>query len=101
MRNHLLLFHFTQLQDATKLFNKYHAWVNISFMLRTCYVGPLDSSKDTYDTQKKQQGDEDYTEEDSAENDSAEDDSAEDSSAEDDFAEEHQVGAFESSEYIP
>lgn len=44
---YLLPTHCPKLQDATKLFNKYHAWVNISFMLRNCYVGPLDSSGDS------------------------------------------------------
>ena len=28
-------------KDATKLFNKYHQWVNADYILRDCYVGPL------------------------------------------------------------
>ena len=27
--------------DATKLFDEYHAWVNIDQLLKNCYIGPL------------------------------------------------------------
>ena len=32
-------------RDATALFNKYHAWVNSGYMLDTCLVGLIGSSK--------------------------------------------------------
>ena len=31
-------------RDATKLFNKYHKWVNVDFMLQKCFLGPYDNS---------------------------------------------------------
>ena len=33
-------------RDATALFNKYHAWVNIDFMMAKCMVGLLESPAD-------------------------------------------------------
>jgi cytochrome b involved in lipid metabolism len=29
-------------KDATKLFDKYHRWVNVEFMLAKCMVGMLE-----------------------------------------------------------
>ena len=28
-------------KDATRLFHKYHKWVNVDFMLQRCYLGQL------------------------------------------------------------
>lgn len=36
-------------RDATKLFEKYHAWVNPEFMLERCVVGMLDDRSVTED----------------------------------------------------
>ena len=33
-------------RDATSLFNKFHAWVNIDFMMDKCMVGLLESPAD-------------------------------------------------------
>ena len=33
-------------RDATALFNKFHAWVNIDFMMSKCMVGLLESPTD-------------------------------------------------------
>lgn len=34
-------------QDATSLFYKYHAWLNLDFMLVTCCLGTLDTTTTT------------------------------------------------------
>jgi len=33
-------------QDATRLFNKYHSWVNPDFMLKRCFLGMVNASDD-------------------------------------------------------
>lgn len=49
------------MQDGTKLFNKYHAWVNPEFMLARCYLGMLDAKHD--DVEESDESEEDGSEE--------------------------------------
>merc|ERR1719277_612571 len=34
-------------KDATRLFNKYHKWVNVDFMMQKCFLGPFDNTPPT------------------------------------------------------
>ena len=34
-------------KDATRLFHKYHKWVNVDFMMQKCFLGPFDNTPPT------------------------------------------------------
>lgn len=40
-------------KDGTVLFNKYHRWVNIDFMLQRCMIGHIDSSSSSSSSEKE------------------------------------------------
>lgn len=40
---------FINMKDSTKLFNKYHSWVNPEYMLARCYLGDLEATGDADD----------------------------------------------------
>ena len=40
-------------KDGTALFNKYHPWVNIDFMLQRCMIGHLDTTSTNGGGEKK------------------------------------------------
>uniref|UniRef100_A0A6T8JZ40 Cytochrome b5 heme-binding domain-containing protein n=2 Tax=Hemiselmis andersenii TaxID=464988 RepID=A0A6T8JZ40_HEMAN len=52
-------------KDGTKLFNKYHQWVNIEFLMEKCLIGKLvgEDGQDLTDEQILEEGEEEEEEE--------------------------------------
>lgn len=46
-------------QDATALFNRYHSWVNLDFMMKACYLGEVNIKDDVEPTSSDSDSDND------------------------------------------